>query len=82
MVGALPGRALEAAGGQAGERRALRQLVLDRFEGRADIVAQALEPSARALFAGFQTCPASMIGSVRNYRRRGVLAHGRGRGLT
>jgi hypothetical protein len=52
MVGALMGRSNEPASGAVYERRAVGQVVLDRLEGRADIVAQALKPCAGACLAG------------------------------
>ena len=61
VVGALPGRAHEAAGGAVGERRAGGQRVLDRLERGADVVAQALEPGPRPRLAGFQVQPASIV---------------------
>ena len=48
VIGALPRRAHEAARRALGERRAGRQRIFQRFEGRADVVAQLLEPGARA----------------------------------
>ena len=48
VVGALPRRAHEAAGRAVDKRRAMRKIVLDCFEGRANIIAQLLEPRARA----------------------------------
>ena len=52
MVGALPGRAHKPTSCTVYERRAIGQVVLDRLEGRADIVAQALKPCAGACLAG------------------------------
>ena len=49
VIGARPGRAHEACRRPVAERRARRQLRLEPLEGRAQLVAQRLEPGARAL---------------------------------
>ena len=54
MIGALPGRALEAAGRAIGQRAAGGQGVLDGLERRADVVAEPLEPGAGMVLAGFE----------------------------
>jgi hypothetical protein len=53
VVGALPRRAREASGGPVRQRRVGGQGVFDRLESHAEVVAQRLEPGARAGFAGF-----------------------------
>ena len=54
MIGALPGRAHEAAGRAVAERGIRRQRVFQRLERRADVVAQCLEPGARLGLAGIE----------------------------
>ncbi len=51
MVGAVPGRAHEAAGFARIQRG--RRIIFQFFEGRADVVAQALEPGPGARLAVF-----------------------------
>ena len=54
VIGARPGLALEPARRPVGMRHRLGQRVLQRLEGAADVVAQALEPGAGAVLAGFE----------------------------
>ena len=49
VIGARPGRAHEACRRPVRQRRARRQVRLQPLEGRAQLVAQRLEPGARAL---------------------------------
>ena len=51
MVGALPGRTLKTPGAKLAKLRAGGQGVFQRLERSADVVAQGLEPGARARFA-------------------------------
>ena len=55
MVGALPWRAHETAGRRCRQAARSRAGRLPPPQGRADIVAQRLEPGARAGLAGFET---------------------------
>src|SRR4029077_6325233 len=48
MIGALPWCAHETSGRFVGDRRVRRQRVLHRLESSANVVAQRLEPGARA----------------------------------
>jgi hypothetical protein len=53
VIGALPGRAHEAAGRARPKRRVGGQGVFHRLETFADVVAQRLEPAPGAGLAGF-----------------------------
>ena len=61
-VGALPGGALEAAGRQVGGARRPLRLVLQHLEGRADPVAQRLEPVLREALLGLQVVGKRPVG--------------------
>src|ERR1700688_1171264 len=56
MIGALPWRARETAGGRIAKRRLGGQGVLQRLKRLADIVAKRLEPGLGAGLAGFDWC--------------------------
>ena len=50
----LQGVRAKRPGARSAKRRVRRQRVLDRFERRADVVAQTLEPGARVRFASVE----------------------------
>src|SRR5262249_49524352 len=65
MILALPGCALEAARSAVGEGGARGQRILQRFERRADVVAQPFEPGAGARFAFVDRIQASLRALIR-----------------
>ncbi len=54
VIGALPGRALEAAGRAIGQRAPAGSASSTVSKRRADVVAQLLEPGAGAVLAGVE----------------------------
>ena len=70
VVGAVPGRAYEAAGRAIGERGAGGEGVLQILECGHDLVAQRLKPGAGALFAGVDL---ACVHGVQNVTIPGII---------